>query len=244
MHTTTGADTIDEFAETIVRQGGKLFCRYGAELSARDESSAITVPYRTPEGGMAAKTFTVFRTHHGPIVGAENGKWIAMALMNRPVEALEQSFGRTKAHDLASFLKVAERAANSSGNTLFADSKGETALLLPQFMPKRDDRFDYTKPVDGADPATDWHGHDAVQEDMPKVIGSKAGWACNSNDGPWWSAGPDSPKRADFPRYADPVGENPRTPHAVKVLTGQTGFTLQDPSSTLASTRGSRRFRA
>ena len=35
------------------------------------------------------------------------GEWIAFALMNQPVAALEQSFLRTKTHDYASFLKVA-----------------------------------------------------------------------------------------------------------------------------------------
>src|SRR5207302_7749644 len=132
MHTTSGADTVDEFAETIVRKDGKIFYRYGAEERPVTVST-IVVPYRTSGGHMARQTFTVFRTHHGPIVRAADGKWIAVALMNKPVEALEQSFGRTKAVDYASFLKVAALAANSSNNTLFADTKGETALLLPQF---------------------------------------------------------------------------------------------------------------
>ncbi|HEX3364781.1 penicillin acylase family protein [Phenylobacterium sp.] len=224
MHTSTGADTVDEFAETILRKGGKLFYRYGAEERPVGVST-ITVPYRTPEGTMAAKTFTVYRTHHGPIVHAKDDKWIAMALMNKPVEALEQSFGRTKTTDLASFLKVAELAANSSNDTLFADTKGETALLLPQFMPKRDNRFDYTKPVDGSNPATDWRGVTPFTE-MPKVISPSNGWVYNSNDSPWHAAGPNSPKKADFPRYMDQAGDNPRTPHAVRVLTGQSDFTL------------------
>ena len=216
MHTSTGADTVDEFAETIVHKDGKLFYRYGAELRPVTVVT-IKVPYRTPDGGMAAETFTTYRTHHGPIVRAENGKWIAMALMNRPIEALEQSFGRTKTTDLASFLKVAELAANSSNDTLFADTKGETALLLPQFMPRRDNRFDYTKPVDGSDPATDWKGITPFAE-MPKVINPSNGWVYNSNDSPWKAAGPNSPKAADFPRYMDQAGDNPRTPHAVRVL--------------------------
>ena len=225
MHTTTAADTVDEFAETIVKKDGKLFYRYGAALRPVTVAT-IDVPYRTAGGGMAHKVFTTYRTHHGPIVAEEGGKWIAMALMSRPVAALEQSFGRTKATDLAGFLKVAALAANSSNNTLFADSKGETALLLPQFMPKRDGRFDYTRPVDGADPATDWQGVTAFA-DMPKVLNPASGWAFNSNDGPWWAAGADSPRRADYPRYMDQVGENPRTPHAVKVLSAAHGLTLQ-----------------
>src|SRR5258708_33392169 len=104
---------------------------------------------------MPRQTFTVYRTHHGPIVRAENGKWLAVALMNKPVEALEQSFGRTKTTDLASSQKVAALAANSSNNTLFADSQGQTAPLLPQFMPRPDNRFDYARPAAGSSPATD-----------------------------------------------------------------------------------------
>ena len=225
MHTSTGADAIDEFAETIVRKDGKLFYRYGAELRPVTVAH-VAVAYRTPEGGMASKTFTVYRTHHGPIVRAADGKWIAIALMNRPVEALEQSFGRTKTSDLAAFLKVSELDANSSNNTVFADSKGETALLLPQFMPRRDDRFDYTKPVDGSNPATDWQGMTPFAQ-TPHVVNPATGWLYNSNDGPWWAAGPDSPKRDSFPRYMDQAGENARTPHDLKVLTGRSGYTLQ-----------------
>ena len=229
MHTSTGADAIDEFVETIVRKDGKLFYRYGAELRPVT-TSKITISYRMPGGGQAREIFTTFATHHGPVVraapGGEPGKWIAIALMNRPVEALEQSFGRTKTTDLASFLKVAELAANSSNNTLFADTKGETALLLPQFMPRRDNHFDYTKPVDGSDPATDWKGITPFAETV-HVISPKSGYVYNSNDGPWWSAGPDSPSRAAFPRYMDQVGENPRTPHAVKVLAERRDYTLQ-----------------
>jgi len=225
MHTTSAADTVDEFAETIVRRDGQIFYRYGSDLRPVI-ASQIAVPYRTPEGGMASKTFTVYRTHHGPVVRAEGGKWIAISLMNRPAQALEQSFSRTKATDLASFRKVAELAANSTNNTVFADSKGETALLLPQFMPRRDNRFDYTKPVDGSDPATDWKGI-TPQAETPHVVSPANGWIYNSNDGPWWSAGADSPRRADFPRYMDQVGENARTPHALKVLDGAKDVTLQ-----------------
>jgi acyl-homoserine-lactone acylase len=225
MHTTSSADTVDEFAETIVRKQGKLFYRYGAE-ERPVRVSTIAIPYRTAGGAMASRSFTVYSTHHGPIVRAEGGKWIATALMNKPIEALEQSFSRTKTTDLASFRKVAALAANSSNNTVFADAKGETALLVPQFMPKRDNRFDYTKPVDGADPATEWKGIDGFS-DSPNVINPAAGWLYNSNDGPWWAAGPDSPKRANFPRYSDSVGENPRTPHAVSAFGARRDFTLQ-----------------
>ena len=127
--------------------------------------------------------------------------------MWKPVPALEQSFLRTKATDLASYLAVAERKANSSNDTLFADSKGEIAFLMPQFVPVRDNRFDYTRPVDGSNPATDWKGLHSLAS-LPNVLDPHVGWVQNSNDWPWDAAGPDSPKAANFPTYMDQVGRN------------------------------------
>jgi acyl-homoserine-lactone acylase len=226
MHTSTGADVVDEFAESIVRKGGKLFYRYGAELRPV-RVRTISVPYRTASGAMAVRRFTTYATHHGPIVRAEGDKWIAIALMNRPIPALEQSFLRTKAHDYASYMKVAELKANSSNNTVFADDKGEIAYLHPQFIPRRDDRFDYTRPVDGSNPATDWRGLTPLA-DIPHVVDPKSGWLYNSNDAPWNAAGAtDSPKKAAFPHYMDQFGFNMRSLHAARVLAGRRDFTLQ-----------------
>ncbi|WP_017462370.1 penicillin acylase family protein [Dyella ginsengisoli] len=218
MHTSTGVDAVDEFAETIVRKVGKLYYRYGKALRPVT-SRQITVPYKTQDGTMARRTFTAYFTHHGPIVRRDGDKWIAEALMNTPIPALEQSWLRTKTHDYASYMKVAELKANSSNNTLFADDKGEIAFLMPQFVPKRDNRFDYTQPVDGANPATDWHGLTPLNQ-LPQVVNPPNGWAFNTNDWPYSAAGPYSPKQADFPRYMDTFGENPRGLHATRLLTG------------------------
>ena len=226
MHTTSSADVVDEFAETIVRGGGALRYRYGAELRPVTQG-VVVLRYRTPMGGVAERRFSVPRTHHGPVVRATpDGRWVTVSLMNRPVEALRQSFERTRAVDLASFLRVAELAANSSNNTLFADDRGETALLPPQFVPRRDPRFDYTRPVDGSDPATDWRGVTSFAQ-LPHVVSPRGGWIYNSNDGPWWAAGDESPRRADYPAYVDPLGENARTPHAVEVFGARKDFDLQ-----------------
>ncbi len=225
MHTSSGVDNVDEFAETIVLQGGKPFYRYGTKLRPVGVST-IAVAYRKADGSWGERQFTVYRTHHGPIVRAEGGKWIAEALMWRPIPALEQSFLRTKQGDLASYLKVAGLRANSSNNTLFADEKGEIAYLHPQFVPIRDNRFDYTRPVDGADPATDWKGLHSLAS-LPQAVNPSTGWAFNTNNEPWGAAGPDSPKKAAFPRYMDQVGENDRGRHAARLLNSQHAFTYE-----------------
>ncbi|WP_425492864.1 penicillin acylase family protein [Luteibacter aegosomatissinici] len=215
MHTSSGIDVVDEFAETTVEQGGKRFYRYGKELRP-----VVTRDIVVRVKGQGDRHFTTYATHHGPIVRAQGGKWIAFALMNKPLEALQQSWLRTKANDYAAYMKVAELKANSSNNTIYADDKGNIAYLHPQFIPRRDDRFDYTKPVDGSDPATDWQGLLPLDE-APRLFNPNTGWIFNTNDWPYSAAGPDSPKQADFPKYMDSVGENPRGIHATRVLTGQ-----------------------
>jgi acyl-homoserine-lactone acylase len=225
MHTSSGVDNVDEFAETIERRANGYCYRYGAECRPV-ALRPVTIRYRTADGRLASRNFTTFRTHHGPIVGADNGRWIAFAMMNKPVEALQQSFLRTKTADLPSFLRVAQFKANSSNDTIFADDRGEIAYLHPQFVPIRNDRFDYTKPVDGSDPETDWRGEHALNA-LPSVLNPPNGWVQNTNAWPYRAAGAYSANPARFPRYMDTDGENFRGLHAQQLLTGSSGWTLE-----------------
>ncbi len=225
MHTSSGVDNVDEFAETLdAGPDGKPGYRYGDKVRTL-RKTAITLKVRQADGSQASRTFTTYASHHGPIVREEGGKWIAFALMNRPIAALEQSFLRTKTRDLASFLKVAALQANSSNDTLFADSKGNTAYLHPQFVPIRDPRFNWQAPVDGSDPEAEWKGLHTIAS-LPNVINPANGWVFNVNDAPWNAAGPDSPRAADYPAYMDEAGTNARTPHAKTVLGARRDFTL------------------
>jgi acyl-homoserine-lactone acylase len=225
MHTSSGVDNVDQYAETIVRRNRRLYYRYGGELRPITIST-IVVPYRTAAGSFARKTFTVYRTHHGPIVASENARWIAEKLMFRPIEALESAFLRTKATNYASFYRIAQLRANSSNNTVFADDKGEIAFMMTEFVARRDDRFDYTKPVDGWNPATDWHGMLSLSEE-PEVLNPSTGWVFNTNDWPYSAAGPASPRRSRYPKYMDTAGEDARGVHATMLLTGRHDFTLE-----------------
>ena len=122
--------------------------------------------------------------------------------------------------DARPYRKIMELHANSSNNTVYADADGHIAYFHPQFVPRRDDRFDWTRPVDGSDPATEWHGVHSI-EDSPHVIDPPNGWIQNTNDWPYSAAGPYSPKRKDFPEYMDTAGESPRGLHAIRVLEGR-----------------------
>jgi acyl-homoserine lactone acylase PvdQ len=224
MHTSSAVDNTDEFLETVENRGGKYFYKHGSDWLPV-ATHEITVPYKT-DAGMAEKKFTTFSTPHGPIVRDANGKWVAFALMNEPVKALTQSYSRTKATDYKSFRQSMELHTNSSNNTIFADADGDIAYFHGNFIPKRDPSLDWTRPVDGSDPATDWHGLLSIDE-TPHLLNPASGWLYNSNNWPWSAAGSSSPKQADFPKYVDNGNESARGLHAVRVFQNKKDFTLE-----------------
>lgn len=224
MHTSSGVDAIDEWAETMVKRGDSVFYQDGALLKPV-EVSTIVVPYKA-DNGLKEKSFTIYRTAHGPVVREKDGKWISVALMHEPVKALTESYGRTKARGYEEFKATVELQSNSSNNTVYADADGNIGYWHASFIPKRDTAFDWTKPVDGSNPATRWEGLLAYGE-IPSVVNPPTGWIQNTNNWPWSVAGPNSPKQAEFPKYVDTYPENQRGIHAIRVLDGKKDFTLQ-----------------
>jgi acyl-homoserine lactone acylase PvdQ len=224
MHTTSNVDDWDEYAETVVQKGDKYFYKYG-NAEKPMIAQKIVVPYKT-SSGMAQKEFTVYRTQHGPVIRKADGKWIAIRIMQEPMKALQQSYLRTKAKNYKEFRQTMELHTNSSNNTIFADAQGNIAYFHGNFIPKRDTRFDWTKPVDGSDPATDWKGLLGVDE-SPKLLNPASGWLFNVNNWPWTAAGPSSPKKADYPAYVETGTESARGLHAIRVLKDKKDFTLE-----------------
>jgi len=223
MHTSSAVDQMDEYLETVEKKGDAYFYKYGNEMRPMI-TSEITVPYKTATG-MVEKKFTVYRTLHGPVIREQNGKWVTIRMMFEPVKALQQSYLRTKARNYKEFRQTMEFHTNSSNNTIYADADGTIAYFHANFIPRRDTRFDWTKPVDGSDPATDWHGLLSVDE-TPHLLNPASGWLYNTNNWPWSAAGPSSPKKSDYPAYVDNGAESARGLHAIKVLENRKDFTL------------------
>jgi len=223
MHTSSGVNAISEYLETVEKKGDRFYYKYGKEERPL-EMKTISLFYKTGEG-MAEKKFTVYRTSHGPIVREADGKWVSIRLMQEPVKALTQSYTRTKAKDYKSFRQTMELHTNSSNNTIFADADGNIAYFHGNFIPRRDTSFDWTKPVDGSNPVTEWHELLSIDE-TPHLLNPKSGWLYNSNNWPWSAAGQSSPKKEDFPVYVETGGESARGLHAIRVLQDKGDFTV------------------
>lgn len=223
MHTSTYTDVIDEFKETIKKEGDKMHYQYGDEWR-EVEQSEVTLKYQDGDL-MKEKTFPMYHTHHGPITHKVDDQWTATALMWEPVKALEQSYIRTKQDGLEGFDQMMDIKTNSSNNTVYADAEGNIAYYHGNFIPRRDVTYDYTKPVDGSNPNTDWDGLHPVDEAIV-VTNPANGWIQNCNSTPFTSAAEHSPKREDYPRYMSIDRENFRGIHAIRLLENTDDMTL------------------
>jgi acyl-homoserine lactone acylase PvdQ len=215
IHTSTFVDFKDEFEEEIVESEGKIQYKYGEEL--RDvEAKTVRLKYKAGQE-LKEKEFTFYRTHHGPITHKNGEKWVATKINWDPVSALSQSYTRTKLNNYAEFKDMMNIRTNSSNNTVFADGEGNIAYFHGNFIPKRNPEFDFSKPVDGSNPATDWQGLHTVDESI-LILNPGNGWIQNCNSTPFTASAAFSPKKEDYPVYMAPDAENYRAVHAIKVL--------------------------
>jgi len=223
MHTSTYTDVIDEFLETVTKVDEKYLYEYGEELRPVTTTS-INLKYKEGDA-MKEKSVPAYRTHHGPITHQTNGIWTASAMMWDPVKALEQSFTRTKKDGYKGFREMMDIRTNSSNNTVYADAEGNIAYFHGNFVPKRDVTFNYSLPVDGANPKTDWQGLHTVDENI-LVLNPENGWIQNCNSTPYTSALEFSPKKEDYPYYMSKDQENFRGVHAIALLKYKKEYTL------------------
>ena len=216
MHTSSGVDDIDEFAETIVQKGGKLFYRYGAEeRPVHDADDRRAVQDRRRDGDAETSRSTARITARS--CARPDGKWIGVGLMQEPLKALTQSYRRTKAKNLADFRRrwscTPTRRTTRSTPTPTATSPTST----PTSSRSATRRFDWTKPVDGSDPATDWQGLHAVDETPDRAEPGRTAGSTTPTTGRTRRPA-EQPEEGGLPGLLGRGGENPRGVHAIRVL--------------------------
>jgi acyl-homoserine lactone acylase PvdQ len=211
MHTSSYADVADVYEETVKQENGKWFYLYERKWLPMVEKK-IKIEQQN-----SSQIFTTYKTHHGPIMGSKDGKWLSLSENNRSLNALLECWTRTKATNLKEYQTALNLLANNSNNTVYADRDGNIAYWHGNFMPKRNNQFDFTKPVDGSIKATAWNGLHTLNE-IVQSINPSNGWLQNCNATPYTVAGDQSPKAANYPKYMAPDGENPRGLNAVRLL--------------------------
>ncbi len=92
-------------------------------------------------------------------------------------------------------------------------------------MPKRNPSLDWSLPVKGEIPATEWQGIHSLDE-IVHIYNPASGWIQNCNSTPFSAAGSSSPVSTAYPAYMAPDDQNPRAINAMRLLGKENNFTI------------------
>ena len=225
-HTNNYADTVDGYVETFDRPEEPLAYRYGTGYRMAVEWEDV-IRVKTASG-VETRRFRFRKTHHGPIVGALDGRPVAarIARMEDGGE-LAQRFAMNRARNFAEFRAALARVALSGSNTIYADQTGKIFYVHGNAMPKRASGYDWTVPVDGRLVATEWQGYHKLEE-LPNRLNPPSGYLQNCNSTPFLMTGRGNPDRGKYPAYMAPEEDTARARSSRRILEGRRRFTFDE----------------
>jgi penicillin amidase len=225
-HTNNYADTADAYLLTFDDPKNPLAYRSGAAYrTAVEWTDEVKVKVGDK---VEVRRYRFRKTHHGPIIGSRDGRPVAarVAKLEEGGE-LEQRFAMNRARNFAEFKAALSRLALTGSNTIYADRKGVIFYIHGNAVPRRNPKFDWTKPVDGGDAETEWQGYHSLDE-LPHLLNPKSGFLQNCNSTPFLTTLDGNPRKEDFPAYLAPEPDTARAKSSRRILIEKEKFTFDE----------------
>ena len=198
-YTVNQPDVADSWKIEFSHPSDSLKYRFGAGYRQAEEWSE---PIAVLENGILKQQTVTFRkTEVGPVMSA-NGQQAVVARIARlfDVGRLDQAIEMVRAKNFEEWRAAFSRCAIPMFNVTYADRDGNIFYAYNGAVPIREERFNWTRTVDGSDPATQWKGIHNF-DDLPQVLNPKSGYVQNCNGSPFVTTDSDNPSPDQFPNY-------------------------------------------
>jgi acyl-homoserine-lactone acylase len=234
-HTVNNPDIVDVYSINFDDKADPLKYRFGdGSRQATAWTDEVVVKDST---GTVNRRFRFTKTHQGPVVAVRDGKPQAIRLAKLEENgAIEQGYAMGRAKSVAEFKEAMRPCNMPMFNTIVADTGGNIFYVYNGAVPKRSAKFDWTKPVDGSNPETEWQGYLGFDE-LPQLENPKCGFLQNCNQSPLSTtpvakelqAGEvdENPKASQFPPYVmatERERDNPRAQISRRILHSEAQF--------------------
>ena len=159
---------------------------------------------------------TIYRSVHGPVILNDSGAYAIRYAGIDQLGMLEQYFRINKAKDFTEWQAAMAGQGVPATNFIYADAKGNIAMVYNAMFPDRPEGFDWRGVLPGHTSTALWTDTLPFTR-VPALINPRSGYVMNANNTPYIAAGPGD--ELDRSRYSPLLGvENDVTNRSIRSI--------------------------